>query len=45
MHWPRRLPHGPAQDGWIVELALWALVGLIVAVNVVMMWRIATATV
>ena len=45
MHWPRRFPHGPAHDDWIVELALWAVVGLIVALNVVMMWRIATATV
>lgn len=40
-----RLPHGPLQDGWMTDLMLWAIIGLIVALNAIMMWRIATATV
>jgi hypothetical protein len=29
----------------MTDLMLWAIIGLIVALNAIMMWRIATATV
>jgi hypothetical protein len=29
----------------MTDLVLWAVIGLIVALNAIMMWRIATATV
>lgn len=45
MQRPHRLSHGSAHDGWLVDLLCWAAVGLIVLLNLVMMWRIATATV
>lgn len=40
-------PHreGPGPAPWIDSLLLWLVVAGVVAANVVMMWRIATATV
>jgi hypothetical protein len=45
MQMSHKLPHGPAPDSWKLELLYWGVIGLIVLLNAVMMWRIATATV
>lgn len=38
-------PHGPAHDEWLAEILIWTAIGVIVLLNLAMMWRIATATV
>lgn len=40
-----KFPPAPAHDSLAMELLFWAAVILIVLLNGVMMWRIATATV
>ncbi|HEX3364755.1 hypothetical protein [Phenylobacterium sp.] len=37
----RGLPHPP----WMEDVLAWLVIGLVVLLNVILMWRIATATV